>query len=181
MKKTILLFSLALTTGVLFAQKKTTTSATISFDATTEKDGLPKADNKTSIASFDTKSGAVAFETSIKNFSFSNPMIQEHFNGEQWMNSDKYATATFKGTVKGTDAINFEKDGVYTASVEGDLTMHGETKPVKTTATFKVKDKAITATADFKVKLEDYKVTGGAIAAGKVSKEPKISVVAEFK
>lgn len=181
MKKTILLFSLALTTGVLFAQKKTTTAATISFDATTEKDALPKAENKSSIASFDTKSGVVAFETSIKNFSFSNPMIQEHFNGEQWMNSDKYATATFKGTVKGAQEINFEKDGTYSANVEGDLSIHGETKPVKTTAYFKVKDKVITAAADFMIKLDDYKINGGAIAAGKVAKEPKISVVAEFK
>ena len=79
------------------------------------------------------------------------------------------------------EGINFDKDGTFTANVEGDLTMHGETKPVKTTATFKVKDKVITATADFTVKLEDYKINGGAIAAGKVAKEPKISVVADFK
>ncbi|MBS1743858.1 MAG: YceI family protein [Bacteroidetes bacterium] len=181
MKKTILLFSLALTTTVMFAQKKTTTSATISFDATTDKDALPKAENKSSIASLDLKSGKVAFETSIKNFSFSNPMMQEHFNGEQWMNSEKYATATFEGEVKGMESINFSKDGVYSANVEGNLTMHGETKPVKTTAEFTVKNKVVTATAAFTVKLEDYKVNGGAIAAGKVAKEPKIMVVADFK
>jgi polyisoprenoid-binding protein YceI len=181
MKKTILLFTLALSTGILFAQKKTTTSATISFDATTPKDALARAENKTSIASLDTKSGALAFEASIKNFSFSNPMMQEHFNGEQWMSSDKFTTASFKGAIKNMEAINFDKDGTFTANVEGDLTMHGETKPVKTTATFKVKDKVITAAADFTVKLEEYKINGGAIAAGKVAKEPKISVVADFK
>ena len=38
----------------------------------------------------------------------------------------------------------------------------------------------IKATSDFTINLDDYKVTGGAIAAGKVAKEPKISVVAEF-
>lgn len=181
MKKTILVFALALTTGALFAQKKTTTSAIISFDATTEKDALPKAENKASIAALDTKTGAVAFETSIKNFSFSNPMMQEHFNGEQWMNSDKFPTATFKGKITNLEDIVFDKDGTYKAFVSGDLTMHGETKAVKTTATITINAKAISATADFSVKLEDYKVSGGAIAAGKVAAEPKITVVADFK
>lgn len=181
MKKSILLFALALSTGVLFAQKKTTTSATVSFDATTEKDALPKAENKSSIASLDTKTGAVAFETSIKNFSFTNPMIQEHFNGEKWMNSDKYATSTFKGKIINVEAVNFEKDGTYTADVEGNLTIRGESKPVKTKATFVVKDKAINASADFSIKLQDYKIEGGPIDAGKIAKEPKITVVADFK
>ena len=35
MKKTILFLALVIAAGSLFAQKKTTTSATISFDATT--------------------------------------------------------------------------------------------------------------------------------------------------
>ena len=181
MKKTILVFALALSTGALFAQKKTTTSATINFDASTEKDALPKAENKTTVASLDTKKGTVAFETIVKNFSFSNPMMQEHFNGDQWMSSDKFATASFKGTITNLAAVNFDKDGTYTADVAGDLTLHGETKPVKTKATITIKDKAISTKTDFTIKLEDYKINAGAIAAGKVAKEPKISVVADFK
>ena len=181
MKKTILVSAMMISTALVFAQKKTTTSASISFDATTEKDALPKAENKTGVAALDTKKGTVAFETIIKNFSFTNPMMQEHFNGEKWMNSDKYPTATFKGKITNLAAVDFGKDGVYTADVEGDLTMHGETKPVKTKAQVTIKDKAISAAADFVVKLEDYKIDGGAIAAGKVSKEPKISVVGDFK
>ncbi len=34
--------------------------------------------------------------------------------------------------------------------------------------------------SDFTIKLEDYNVNGGAIGAGKVSKEPTISVAADF-
>ncbi|HMU73825.1 MAG TPA: hypothetical protein PKD93_13855, partial [Ferruginibacter sp.] len=73
MKKTTLILALVMATGSLFAQKKTTTSAVISFDATTAIDALPKADNKTAIASLDTKTGKLAFEVTIKNFAFSNP------------------------------------------------------------------------------------------------------------
>ncbi len=61
------------------------------------------------------------------------------------------------------------------------LSIHGETNPVKTTAQIVVNGKSINATSNFKIKLEDYKVEGGAIAAGKVSKEPTITVVADFK
>ena len=180
MKKTILSVALVLATGLLFAQKKTTTSAIITFDATTALDALPKAENKTVIASLDTKLGAVLFEASIKSFSFSNPKIQEHFNSKGWMDSDQFETATFKGSIVNLKDVKFNKDGTYAVTVTGNLTIHGETKPVESKGTITVSGKSIKATSDFTIKLEDYKVNGGAIAAGKVSKEPKITVVAEF-
>jgi len=181
MKKAVFTFALILATAASFAQKKTTTSGTVSFDATTSSDALPKADNKTTIAKLDVQTGEVAFETAIKNFTFGNPKIQEHFNGARWMDSDKYPTATFKGTITNLAAVNFKKDGTYTANVTGDLTIHGVTQQASTTATFVVAGKKVTSTSSFSIKLEDYKVDGAAVAAGKVSKEPKITVVAEFK
>jgi len=180
MKKTILSLALVLATGLLFAQKKTTTSATISFDATTSLDALPKAENKTVIASLDTKSGTVAFEATVKSFTFSNPKIQEHFNSAGWMDSDQFAAATFKGSIVNLKDVKFNKDGTYAVTVAGDLTIHGITKPVEAKGNITVAGKSVKATSDFKIKLEDYKVSGGAIAAGKVSKEPTISVIAEF-
>ena len=180
MKRTILSLSLVLAASVLFAQKKTTTSAVINFDATTSIDKLPKAENKTVIAALDTRTGSLAFEVNIKNFAFSNPRIQEHFNSAGWMDSDKFPTANFKGTIANLSSVKLTKDGTYPAEVNCDLTIHGVTKPVKTSGSITVKGKTITTSADFTIKLEDYAVNGGAIAAGKVSKEPKITVTAEF-
>ncbi len=180
MKKTTFFFALVLATGVLFAQKKTTTSAIVNFDATTSTDALPKAENKTAVAMLDTKSGAVAFEVAIKNFAFTNPRIQEHFNAAGWMNSDQFPTATFKGKISNLAAVNFAKNGTYNADVDGELTLHGITQPVKTKATITVDGKTISTKSAFTIKLEDYKVEGNAIAAGKVAKEPTISVAAEF-
>lgn len=180
MKKTILSLTMVLAAGLLFAQKKTTTSAVISFDATTPIDALPKAENKTVIAALDTKSGTVAFEAAIKSFAFSNPKIQEHFNSAGWMDSDQFATASFKGSITNLKTVKFNKDGTYAVDVTGDLTMHGITKAIDAKGTITVSGKVVVASADFKVKLEDYKVEGKAIAAGKVAKEPTIKVVAEF-
>jgi polyisoprenoid-binding protein YceI len=182
MKKTILLFALVAVVGASFAQKKrTTTSATIKFDATTSLDALPKAENKTVVASLNTKTGDVAFESIVKSFSFSNPKIQEHFNTAGWMDSDKFPKATFKGKITNLAAVNFKADGTYSATVEGNLTMHGITKPVTTTASIVVNGKAITTSSDFTVALADYGVNGPAIGAGKVATDPKISVMADFK
>jgi len=181
MKKTVLLLSMAALSAVSFAQKKlTTTSATINFDATTKLDALPKAENKTVVAALNTKNGEVAFEAVVKNFAFSNPKMQEHFNGAQWMDSDKFDKATFKGKITNLAAVNFKANGTYSAAVSGELTLHGVTKPVTTTATIVVNGGTITSTSEFSVKVADFGVNGPAIGAGKVATDPKISVTATF-
>ncbi|HNH21760.1 MAG TPA: YceI family protein, partial [Ferruginibacter sp.] len=89
-------------------------------------------------------------------------------------------TATFKGDIKNLKDVNFGKDGSYKVTVAGEITIHGVTKPIESTGTIVVSGSKIKASSDFTIKLEDFNVNGGAIAAGKVSKEPSISVNAEF-
>ncbi len=180
MKKTLLVFALVTSTGLLFAQKKTTTSATVTFDATTDKDALPKAENKTVIGALDTKTGSVQFEAAVNNFAFSNPRVQEHFNGANWMKSDVFPKFTFKGKIVDASKVNFSKDGTYTASVKGELTVKDEKKDLTTPVTFVIAGGKINATTSFTIKLSDYNITGVPIDAGKVAKEPKISVAATF-
>jgi polyisoprenoid-binding protein YceI len=181
MKKTILFIALIAFGGSLIAQKATTTSAVVTFDATTEKDALPKAENKTVIAAVDKSTGAVAFEAAVNNFAFSNPMIQEHFNGDKWMNSAKFPKFTFTGKISDLSKVSFGKDGSYTVDVTGDLTVRDVTKSITTPATIVVKNGAISASSAFTIKLADYGFTGGPIDAGKVAPEPKITVAAELK
>ena len=165
MKKAILFLSLVTITGSLMAQKVTTTSAVVNFDATTPKDALPKAENKTVIASLDKTTGAVAFEAAVNNFAFSNPKIQEHFNAATWMKINK---------------IKFNKDGTYKVNVTGNLTVKGIAKPISAPATVTVAGGVISATSTFSVKLKDYEITGAPIEAGKVAEKPTITVTASF-
>jgi polyisoprenoid-binding protein YceI len=181
MKKSILLIALAVATGSMFAQKKTTTSGTINFDATTSLDQGPKAENKTVIVAIDPANGNIGFEAIIKNFAFSNPKMQEHFNSTGWLDSEKFPTSTFKGGITNLTAVDFSKDGTYDAEVAGDLTIHGITKPVKTTGKIIVNSKVVSVKADFTVKLADYSIDAPPVGAGKVSKEPKITVSAELQ
>ena len=181
MKKVFLILTLTISTASLFAQKKTTTSAIIAFDATTAIDALAKAENKTAIAAIDTKTGSVAFEATVKNFAFSNPTIQQHFNGEKWLNSDAHPSFTFKGNIVDLSSVNFAKDGSYKANVEGTLTVKGKEQKVTVPATIDVKGSSLSASANFSIALADYGISGTPIDGGKVSKEPKITVSVDFK
>ena len=96
------------------------------------------------------------------------------------MDSDQFSTASFEGSISNLKDVKFNKDGTYNVTVTGTLNIHGVTKPVETKGTVTVTGKSVNAMCDVSIKLDDYGVNGGAIAAGKVSKETKISVVADF-
>ncbi len=180
MKKVILFLSFIAFTGSLIAQKATTTSAVVVFDATTAKDALPKAENKAVIASFDKTTGAIMFEAAVNNFAFSNPMIQEHFNGDKWMNSASFPKFTFSGKVDKLSKIKFDKNGDYDVEVSGNLTVKGVSQPISVPATVTVKDGTLSAKSSFSIKLKDFGITGQPIEAGKVAEKPTVTVSAQF-
>ena len=178
MKKSIILFALTVSTFSLFAQKKTTTSAKINFDATTEKDALPKAENNTAVAAIDTKKGTVAFEAQIKGFNFSNASMQDHFNSPKWLDSEKFPLSTFEGKITDLSAINFAKDGVYKVNVKGTFSLHGIEKELSAPSTIEVKKEGLIASAAFAIKLDEFGIGN---AGGKVDNNTKITVTAELK
>lgn len=179
MKKIILSSLFAIAAVASYAQSKTTTSAIVSFDATTPLDALPKAENKTVVGMIDTKTGQVGFEAAVNNFSFTNPTIQQHFNEERWLNSAKFPLFTFQGKITDLSKVNFKKDGSYTVPVEGTMTVKDKTNPLSTTATIVVSKGAINSSSSFTIKLSDYGIDVG--TKGKIANEPKITVSADFK
>ena len=63
-----------------------------------------KAETNYGVSVIATKTKQIVFQIPIKSFIFSKALMQEHFN-ENYMESDKYPTATFKGII--TNDINF--------------------------------------------------------------------------
>ncbi len=181
MKRASLLFLIILFSVLVSAQKKTTTSAVIAFDASTSLDNLPKAENRTVVAALDLQKKTIQFEAAIRNFSFTNPRMQDHFNQKGWMFSDEYPKAVFSGVITDPQAVNFGKDGTYEVTVSGDLTIRGQTQKITTPATISVAGGSYNASASFSIRLADYGVDAPPVSAGKVSREPTISVSAEFK
>ncbi|MBK9569627.1 MAG: YceI family protein [Chitinophagaceae bacterium] len=158
------------------SQKFYTKNGQINFDATSptspEKiEGI----NRSATCVVDTKSGNMQFAALMKGFAFERALMEEHFN-ENYVESDKYPKAEFKGEIKNSDKVDFTKDGNYTVKIKGKLTMHGESNDVETEAKISIQNGKIKATADLNVLLSDYKVSIPGLVADKVSKTVKISV-----
>ena len=100
----------------------------------------------------DTKTGNMQFAALMKGFAFERALMEEHFN-ENYVESDKFPKAEFKGELKNIDKIDFTKDGTYTAKVKGKLTMHGESNEVETDAKIIIQNGKIKATAELNVLL----------------------------
>ena len=74
------------------------------------------------------KTGSVDVVIDAKSVSTGYPLFNEHIQGEDFFDTAKYPTITFK-----SKALKF--DGDKLASVDGDLTIKGVTKPVTLTVT----------------------------------------------
>ena len=102
------------------------------------------------------KTAAVDIVIDTKSVNTGSATFNEHIQGEDFLDTTKYSTAAFKST-----KVVF--DGDKPASIEGNLTLKGVTKPVTLTVTnFKaaphpmLKKDAIGANATTKVKRTDF-------------------------
>ena len=106
---------------------------------------------------------------------FEKALMQEHFN-ENYVESSKYPKATFKGKLENPGAVDFTKDGNYTATLNGTMSLHGVNKEMKAPVSFTVKSGKITAKANFTLVLADFKVEIPSLVADKVAKQASIEV-----
>ena len=170
----LLLLALPLFTTSYAQHKYFTKTGKITF---TSKAPLEKieAKNKTAVAVIDTKSGALQFALQMKGFEFEKALMEEHFN-ENYVETDKYPKAEFKGMIINNKEINYSKDGLYTAKVKGKLTIHGETKDIETTATLKITGNKLNTVSTFNILISDYKISIPSVVKDKLSNEVAIVV-----
>lgn len=158
------------------AQKWFTRDANVSFDATAKsspEDIKAKTNNGTFV--FSQADGRLEAAVLVKGFLFEKSLMQEHFN-ENYLESEKYPKAQFKGKVVDLSKVNFGKEGAYQVTVSGDLIMHGVTKPVTVPATFTIKGDKIAVASTFAAVLADYNIDVPSLVSDKVAKEAKIKI-----
>jgi polyisoprenoid-binding protein YceI len=176
MKKYSLLFILSMVMVTGYGQRYFTKAGKIDFDATAPSSPEKiKGKNKTAVCVVDTKTGALQFSVLMKGFEFDRALMQEHFN-ENYVESEKFPKAEFKGTITGNEKINYSQEGKYDVEVRGTMTIHGEAKEVVTRGEMKVKEGKIKLEANFDLLLADYKISIPGLVADKVSKTAKIEV-----
>lgn len=130
----------------------------------------------TQIISSITDKGDIQFAALIKGFRFENELMQEHFNEEKYLNSNKFPKSEFKGNIVNFSAVNLAKDGSYPVTAEGNLTLHGVTKKVTAKGTIVVSNGKLKLNSVFKLHVQDFNVDGSDVA-----EQLEITVNADFQ
>lgn len=174
-KNLFLFFSFVLLVTVAGAQDRFfTKTGKINFVSRAPMEDI-EGKNKTVTTVLDTKSGALQFSVQMKSFEFEKALMQQHFN-ENYVESDKYPDAVFKGVVANNSAVNYARDGTYSVTVKGKLTLHNVTKEVEVPGTIKVDGGRIEASSAFPILLSDYRIAIPAAVRQKVSNSIRIVV-----
>ena len=96
------------------------------------------------------------------------------------MESEKFPTAGFKGTITNLSDIQFAKDGIYNATVTGEMIMHGVSKKITAAGVITVSGGKISLHSKFFVKLADYNISIPKLVIDKVAESVEITVNSEF-
>jgi hypothetical protein len=124
--------------------------------------------------------GDISFQILIKSFRFKRALMEEHFN-ENYMESEKYPKSSFKGKVSNVKEIDFSKNGVYRATVDGDLTIHDKTRAIRQDGTIEVRDGKLLVKSQFSVLPQDYDIEIPGAVRDKIAKTMEVHVDMAFE
>ena len=163
-----------------FAQTKMLTkSGKISFEASVPAFEEVKAKNESVTCVLNPVSGEIASLVLIKGFRFKVALMEEHFN-ENYMESDSYPKATFKGKID-----NFDVSKLTTTakqySIKGKMEMHGKSKDITINANIKKTSDVIEIDTDFSLNTDDFDIEIPSVVSKKLSKKVAVKLNATLK
>lgn len=117
---------------------------------------LIKAQSNKTIGVVDGTSKNVAFSIDIDSFDgFNSGLQKEHFR-ENYMETERYRYATFKGKI--IEDIDFTKNGLSIVRAKGIFNIHGTEKEKIVKVRITIKDREMAIETNFKVPLEDHNI-----------------------
>jgi polyisoprenoid-binding protein YceI len=152
-----------------------TKTGKVSFNSQAKSPEKVEAENNEVSSIINTQTGEMVFAVLIKSFHFASALMEEHFN-ENYVESNKYPKASFKGKIINLSTVNFSKAGAYPATVEGELTFHGITKKLTSSGSITIKSGKINASSKFHVKLKDFNISIPSLVADKISEDIDITI-----
>jgi polyisoprenoid-binding protein YceI len=177
MKKLIILSWFISIYSLSFSQEVCkSSSCEISFFSETPMENID-AVNKDGKAILNTKTNELVFVVTIIGFKFKKPLMEEHFN-ENYMESDKYKTAHFKGQIIGD--VDYLKNGEYKVKAKGVLNIHGVDKEREISGVITVKNGAIELNSSFDVNLKDHKIKIPKMVIKNIAETVKVTIQASL-
>lgn len=134
------------------------------------------AENKQASAFFNPETTEAVFLIPIAGFEFEKSLMQEHFN-ENYMESDKYPEAHFKGKISGFLPDQAESPAI----AEGEMTIHGVTKKIRVPGKIFRTGNSLRMEAIFQVVLEDYQVEIPKLMFQKIAEKVEVTTKFEFR
>ncbi len=116
-----------------------------------------EAVNKKAVGAINLDKGEVAVSIVIRDFHFDKSLMEEHFN-ENYMESEKFPKASYKGKIINFSELDFTKPGAFKAITEGELDIHGIKRPMTSEIEFQVSDDSIEVETSFDVELKDHEI-----------------------
>lgn len=136
-----------------------------------------EAVSKTAYGVLNTDNGEIQFGVSIRSFRFKKSLMQEHFN-ENYMESDKYPAAKFKGKLN--TRIDVSREGEYQVTAVGDLEVHGVTRKRSISGKIKVIDGRLEISSEFDVKCRDHNIKIPALVFKNIAETIKVTLKGTF-
>lgn len=158
-----------------FSQKfKTANSEVHFFSSAPLEDIEARSTQATSL--IDVTEKTIAIVIPMRSFEFEKSLMKEHFN-ENYIESDKYPNASFKGVIENWDD-QLDQDS---AVAVGELTMHGVTRDVELTGLITQEKDRIKVDAQFSIVLADYKIKIPKIVWQNIAEEVEVTTVLEYQ
>lgn len=153
----------------LNAQKTLSTgNASVKFVSARNSD-VSAVNNKVNVTI--NEAGDISFRLLIREFKFEMAEMEAHFNKE-YLESDKYPNASFKGKLPGFRKIDLTKAGLYKVQAEGEMSIHNVTRRIIVSGTLQIDKNAVILQANFSININDYKIDtglGGVIIGSKMN------------
>jgi polyisoprenoid-binding protein YceI len=186
MKKASILLSIMAIVYTLFAftlptVKLVSTKTHLKFFSHTAVEDI-EANNYAAVSTIDISTGDVVFSVPMQSFEFEKALMQEHYNGKDFLDTKSYPKSKLKGTITNLKEVNFEKDGTYQATIEGEMTIKNVTKPINEKGTIIVQSGKIEVQSTFNITLADYGITFvKGKPASNIAKTVEVTVHAEYQ
>ncbi|WP_373549851.1 YceI family protein [Haliscomenobacter sp.] len=179
----LLLTALLSVSGLVQGQSKYySKSGSVIFDAEGKLDDIEdiKAQNNSAFCVIDSNTGQMEWSVNINKFVFRNSLMQKHFN-ENYLESEKYPKATFKGKINEISKVDFTKDGTYPVNVAGMLSLHGVVKESNFKGVITIEKGKVRVNSSFEVLLKDYKIDIPTVVFLKVAESAKVTVSTQLE
>jgi hypothetical protein len=133
-----------------------------------------KAESAEMRGAIDVKKRTFAFAVKMTSFiGFNAELQREHFN-ENYMESEKFPEASFKGKI--IEEVDFSNETIYFVRAKGTLTIHGVEQERIINVTVTMRENTATCEARFSVMLTEHNISIPKVVHEKIASEVLVEV-----